>query len=265
MSSVGDVMSREERPPLVRFERRPVENVAESVKQGRYVATDVDFALVTPPYSKDCIVHKVSSWLEIVKKNVRDGRTPQSWLDQWKELYRRWQNGQEMPLNGTPIKGWGVISPAQQEMLININCMTVEDLAVVNDEGIRRIGIGAMELKNKAVAWLASMKDHGAVTQKMAALEHENTTLKTSLDTLQRQVEMLKAMIPQQHAEVVVQRAPSEITADELLDGNVPLVTSYMRGTSEPVAQEPPKRRGRPPKQVEAPPAVPQQAEGPII
>lgn len=235
--SVNDVMSREERPPYVRFERRPVEDKAASIEQGRYVAKDVDYALVTPPYSKDCVVHKVSSWLENVKKNVRDGRTPQAWADQWEEMYRRWKNGQEVPLNGTPIRGWGVISPAQQEMLVQITCMTVEDLAAVNDEGLRRIGMGGMELKQKAIAWLASMKDHGAVTQKQAALEQENAVLKESLKTLQDQVNALRAMIPTRQPDVVMEQSPQEITAAELLE-------------DEPV-EVVAKRRGRPPKQQE--------------
>lgn len=233
MSSVNDLTSREERPPYVSFERRPVENIAESKAQGRYIAMDVDFALVTPPYSKDCVVHKVSSWLEIVKKNVRDGRTPQAWLDQWQEMYKRWKNGQEMPINGTPIKGWGVISPSQQEMLIQINCRTVEDLADVNDEGMRRIGIGSADLKQKAKAWLASMKDHGVVTRQVTELEKENAILKASLEALQNQVDALKAMIPRQQ-ETVVQHDTNEITASELLE-------------DDPA----PKRRGRPPKQQE--------------
>lgn len=234
--SVNDVMSREERPPYVRFERRPVEDKQASIEQGRYVAKDIDYALVTPPYSKDCVVHKVSSWLENVKKNVRDGRTPQAWLDQWEEMYRRWKNGQEMPLNGTPIRGWGVISPAQQEMLVQINCMTIEDLAAVNDEGLRRIGMGGVELKQKATAWLASMRDHGAVTQKQAALEQENAVLKESLKTLQDQVNALRAMIPNRPVEVA-EHSPNEITAAELLE-------------DEPV-EVVAKRRGRPPKQQE--------------
>lgn len=229
--SVGDITNREERPPLVRFERRPVENVAASKTEGRYVAMDVDFALVTPPYSKDCVVHKVQNWLQNVRKNVQDGRTPQAWLEGWEKAYNAWKNGQEIPLRGTPIKGWGILSPAQQEMLIQINCPTVEDLADINDEGLKRIGIGGLDLKNKAKAWLASMKDHGGATMKIASLEAENATLKTSLEALERQVNALRAMIPTKQ-EIVEVHSPTEISAAELLE-------------YEPA----PKRRGRPPKQ----------------
>jgi len=235
--SVGELISREERPAYVRFERRPMEDKAASIREGRYVAKDVDFALVTPPYSKDCVEYKVEQWLINMDRNVRDGRIPEKWADQWKASYNSWKNGQEMPLSGTPIKGWGVLSPAQQQTLIAMNCLTVEDLAGINDEGLRRIGMGAVELRDKAKNWLASMKDHGAVTVQLAAMEQENRNLATTVESLKAQVEALKNMIPRQPEMVQVGREP-DISAAELLE-------------DEPVVEEP-KRRGRPPKAQEA-------------
>ena len=235
--SVGELISREERPAYVRFERRPMEDKAASIREGRYVAKDVDFALVTPPYSKDCVEYKVEQWLINMERNVRDGRIPEKWADQWKASYKSWKNGQEMPLSGTPIKGWGVLSPAQQQTLIAMNCLTVEDLAGINDEGLRRIGMGAVELRDKAKNWLASMKDHGAVTVQLAAMEQENRNLATTVESLKAQVEALKNMIPRQPEIVQVEREP-EISAAELL-------------VDDQVIEEP-KRRGRPPKVQEA-------------
>lgn len=235
--SVGELISREERPAYVRFERRPMEDKAASIREGRYVAKDVDFALVTPPYSKDCVEYKVEQWLINMERNVRDGRIPEKWADQWKASYNSWKNGQEMPLSGTPIKGWGVLSPAQQQTLIAMNCLTVEDLAGINDEGLRRIGMGAVELRDKAKNWLASMKDHGAVTVQLAAMEQENRNLATTVESLKAQVEALKNMIPRQPEMVQVGREP-DISAADLIE-------------DEPVVEEP-KRRGRPPKVQEA-------------
>lgn len=243
--SVGEVSNREERPAYVRFERRPVEDKEASLREGRYVAKDVDFALVTPPYSKDCVEQKVTRWLEDLERGVRDGRIPKQWADLWKEGYHKWQNGQEMPLHGTPILGWGVVSPAQQKMLIAVNCMTVEDLAQVNDEGMKRIGMGALDLRNKAKNWLASMKDHGGVTVQMTALESENKVLKASLETLQTQVKALQALIPQQSQpvqQVYVER--DQITASDLLEDSVT--------EPEQIIEDTPKRRGRPSKQESA-------------
>jgi hypothetical protein len=94
--SVGDVSNREERPAYVRFERRPIEDKEASLREGRYVAKDVDFALITPPYSKDCVEQKVTRWLEDLDRGVRDGRIPTQWVELWKDGLNKWRNGQEV-------------------------------------------------------------------------------------------------------------------------------------------------------------------------
>lgn len=215
MSVVGAIQEQQDRPAYVRFERVPVEDKKESLAQGRYVAKDVDYALITPPYSKDCIRIKAKQWIENMDMDLKNGRIPQSWRDQYLKQYEAWQNGQELPPVGTPIRGWGVISPAQQETLIRLNIMTVEDLAGINDEGTRRIGMGAIELRNKAKAWLAQLADKGPLTNKVASLETENASLKTTVETLAAQVEELKKLVAAPQA-VAVSRETG-ISADDIL------------------------------------------------
>ena len=191
MNIVGDVNERQDRPAYVRFEIVPVEDKAASEAAGHYVARDVELALITPPYSKDIFKIKVPQRKMNMKQDVANGRLPEAWMDKYIDAYAKWKNGQEIPLNGTPIKGWGVISPAQQETLIRMNILTVEDLAQVNAEGLSRIGMGATELKNKATGWLAQLNDKGPLTQKIAAVTAENDQLKKSVESLQKQVEKL--------------------------------------------------------------------------
>lgn len=191
MTAVGNVADREARPAYVRFERVAVEDKPASRTAGHYVAKNVDYALITPAYSKDVMKHDVKSWLPRLQSEVAAGRMPQSWADQYETQYKAWLNGQEIPLHGVPIKGWGVISPAQQETLIRMNIVTVEDLAGVNDEGIKRIGMGAMDLKVKARAWLSQLKDKGPATAEIAALKSENEVLKANQATQARQIQEL--------------------------------------------------------------------------
>lgn len=184
MSNVGMMNDRKERPAYVRFERRAIEDRAAASVGGRWPKKDVDYALVTPPYSKDVFEAVASEWLAQMAIEVRNSRLPEEWYDRYAQQYEKWKLGQEMPLDGEPIKGWGVISPAQQSNLIAINIRTVEDLAGVNDEGCRRIGMGAGELRDKAKAWLSQLKDKGPLTQENAVLKAENIAMKTTIDQL---------------------------------------------------------------------------------
>ncbi len=229
---------RKERPAYVRFERVALEDHAASLKAGHYVAKDVDMALITPPYTKDVFKVEVDQWMQTLDSDVRNERFPKEWADRYKEAYRAWQNGQEMPLHGTPIKGWGVISPAQQETLIRMNILTVEDLSLINQDGIGRIGMGALDLKTKASAWLAQLQDKGPLTQKMAAVEKENAILKSSVETLTRQVEELTALAksqfqaPRQAPQAQAPQAEA-ITAADLLEPE-DIVAAYTQKFGKP-------------------------------
>lgn len=222
MASVGDVAERNDRPAYVRFERVAVEDKPATLASGRYAAKDVDFALITPPYSRDVVRIKVSQWLLNLDQDVRNDRIPEAWADKYKEAYGRFKNGQEQPVTGTAIRGWGVISPAQQETLVRMNVLTVEDLAGINDEGMRRIGMGGVELKNKAKAWLSQLSDKGPLTEENAALKAENERLMIANEALTETVKALKGQIPA--AVPVVVRDP-EITADDILPENSKTLT----------------------------------------
>lgn len=220
MSVVGAVSERGDRPAYVRFERRAKEDKAASLREGKSVSVDVDYALITPPYSKDCVEIKIPQWKLNMESDVQNNRMPKEWQDKYLAQYAAWQNGQELPLTGTPIKDWGVCSPAQRENLIRMNILTVEDLAGINDEGLRRIGMGALELKTKAVTWLQSLKDHGPLTMKVTALETENKALKDQLDKLIEQVTLMTNALASQASGAplaVVSRSDTSISADDIL------------------------------------------------
>ena len=224
MQSIIDTVSdRGERPAWVRFERVAVENKAETLKQGKWVGTDVDIVHITPPYGKDEVDKKATAWIEQMNMQVIQQKMRPDWRDRYLAEYEAWKQGQELPVNGTPVLGWGVISPAQQKALIANRIVTVEDVAHMNDEGIKAVGMGAVTIKQKAVAWLAQVGDKGPLTIKMAAMEDENRTKGIEIDTLKRQVEELTAMVKASmnaplpmHS--VVMSNTNQITAADLMD-----------------------------------------------
>lgn len=216
MSVVDSVIDRKEIAPFVRFERLAVEDKAKSAQMGRYVAKDVDYALITAPYSKDVFKQKVGDWFEQLKRDAQGGKVAPEWIEKYQRQYDAWRNGQELPPEGTAIRGWGVISPAQQNELIRMNILTVETLANINAEGLTRIGMGAVELKTKANAWLAQLNDKGPLTLKIAETEKQNELLKGQVDVLQKQVEALMKAIKTD--EPVPHETSTEITADDLID-----------------------------------------------
>lgn len=217
--SVSELLDREvDRPAYVRFEIRAVQDAERSLETGHYVSKDEIWALVTPPYSKDCVEKRADIWLSQKEIDAKNGRISPKHLEFWKEAYKRFQAGQEEPVDGTPLKDWNAISPAQFNNLHAIGMKTVEDVAQANDEGLKRIGMGAIDLRNKARAWLQAAKDHGPLVNEVSALKKENETLKGSVESLMEQVTLLKRHLDKDTPrEVVIEETDSGISADDIL------------------------------------------------
>lgn len=209
-SLATDLIERKARPAMLRFEVQPVEDREASVKEGRYIAKDVEFVWVKAHGGVDDVCYKVTSWLKNLEQQVRSGEFPQPWFEQYQQQLDAWRKKQEIPLFGTPIKGWSVLSPAQQENLLRVDIRTVEDLAAMNDEGATRLGMGSLELKNKAKAWMAQAQDKGKFTQEMAALQQTNAVQAGQIDSLMRQVEEMRALLPKRALEKLKQEADDE-------------------------------------------------------
>lgn len=197
----SELMEQKARPALLRFELVPMEDKAASVKAGRYQARDVEFVWVKAQGGTDDVCYKVVNWLAYMENEVKGGRFPSLWWEQYQQQLVAWRAKQELPLFGTPIKTWPVISPAQRENLLRIDLRTVEDLAAINDEAASRIGMGSLDLKNKAKAWLAQSEDKGKLTQEMAALQQTNTIQSGQIDSMMRQIDEMRAMLPKKALE----------------------------------------------------------------
>jgi hypothetical protein len=176
----------EARPPYVTFEMRVVEDRNASIEAGHYVAKDVAFALLTPQGSKDIIPRIADEWFAGLEVQVREGRFRPDWLREFRTAYEAWKRDEEPPLNGTPLRNWPPISPAQYKALRNLRVLTVEDLAAANEETIARMGMGSRSLKQKAIDWLAQATDRSV--EEVSALRVANQDMARTLESMQAQM-----------------------------------------------------------------------------
>ena len=188
-------MEMTESPPYVRFEQRAEEDRNASIDAGHYVAKNVNYALITSPGSKDCVEKIAEDWLAQIKEKARDGSFPAQWAEHFAYVFKHWQEENTIPETGTPIKGWAMLSPAMQQQVIQANIRTVEDLAVMNESGLQRIGMGARDLQNKARAWLAEAASVGSVAAKNAALELKLEAALERIVTLEEENKVLAAQV----------------------------------------------------------------------
>lgn len=183
---------KEDRPSYVRFEKRPVEDRALSIANGHFTTSDVDFAVITPHGTSDEIPRVVKDWFTYLDQSAREDRIPKKFVDYYKECYEHYLKGEETPLQGTPIKDWPPLSPAQRTNLIAVRVYTVEDLAAANEATLGLMGMGARELQQKAENWLKSSTDLGKITEEISALQVANKRLEATTKTQNTTIQTLR-------------------------------------------------------------------------
>lgn len=153
------------------YEQR--EDQAASDEAGHPVYTDVPYVkIITPGNDK-----------EIINRRVKDD-DKKRWPKQWAAF----QANKKIEYDGTPIEQWPQVSAAQAATLKAMNVFTVEQLAEIADQNVGRIGMGMMDLKNKAKAYLEWQAGESSV-QKYA---QQNRRLKERVDQLEEQIAALE-------------------------------------------------------------------------
>jgi len=191
------------RPPYVRFKRVAVRDNAASVEAGYEVTRDEDFACITPPGSRDCVEKVAKDWLREIEAKHRGGDQgwPYEFVQGFKMAYEQYLQQNEMPPMGTPIRGFMLLQPSEQQRCLSANILTVEDLASANEQAIGRIGMGARALSEKAAAWLRTRGDGSA------QVASENINLKIENEQLKEQLASALDSIKQLDRELKTKRA----------------------------------------------------------
>lgn len=100
--------------------------------------------------------------------------------------YDLWKQGQDLPVDGTPLEAWSGLSKGQVAALKLLNIRSVEDLATVNDATMDKIGSGSRALREKALKFCeAQQSGVTAMAAKAAAAEATIRQLTERLNELE--------------------------------------------------------------------------------
>jgi hypothetical protein len=203
------------RPPFIRFEVRPIEDRAASITAGYYVTKDVDFIILVPHGSegKQSIEQPYGDWLKKIKPlaggdlmpsnasfdtpAMAAARFPAEWLEKIEAGYKAWKEGRELPIEGTPLDNWPVLSPSQRINAKQMHLLTVEDLAAASDEACQSVGIGGITLRQRARDWLEAKKaDPAKIAAQMESLQVQLKDLAAANEALRLRNQLLEAQAP---------------------------------------------------------------------
>ena len=183
-------MLQEERHGFyVEFELRPEEDREETISQGMPVFKDVEFAMITMPGGGLVVDKPINEALLYEWKNGDNRRKPPSPFAY--RAYEAWKEGREAPVNGTDLKNWPGVTPAQLKTCQNATVRTIEDLAEANADTIRKLGMGGVAMMEKAKAYLAAANQN-KTSEEVSALMVKLDALS---DTVKRKDEQISDLL----------------------------------------------------------------------
>lgn len=194
------------RPPYIEFKRIAKDDPKRSVELGYRVTKDVDMAYVMQPGSKDQVERVATDWLESIKRKMLEGAPdayPEEWVMAIHKKYDAWKQGQEAPLDGTSVREWPVLSPAQAENFIAMHILTIEDVAAMTEEAMSRF-MGARDLREKAREWLKGKEISESAMKENVELKQANAAMQKTMAELLERISMLE------NREVVPAEAPKK-------------------------------------------------------
>ena len=159
-------------------------NLKKSEEQGRPVYDAVDRVKIISPGNKLSTIDRVARKVDI---------------DRFPRQYEAYKRKTPQIGNGTPLKAWFAVSPAQIAELNYFEVHTVEQLASISDDVITRMGPGYMNLRQRANEWVSKASAD--------AKDMEVQALKQQLEELTTLVNMQATSAP---AAKRRQRRPAE-------------------------------------------------------
>jgi hypothetical protein len=181
---------KKEQFPLIKFDKVAVEDRDATIEAGRRITKDVDMVFIKQIGEKDETMRNAEEWVKQLYEKAMGGNgkrpsIPMEWYEFANKSYENWKKGYEAPREGTPVREWPILTPAQIQNLHSMNTYTVEEIAKWTENAVVMYGMGGRELRDKARLWLES---GDAKAEQIQALQVENKSLKDKLQDLADQV-----------------------------------------------------------------------------
>lgn len=164
----------------VRFFLHPRANPQKSREEGRPIFDQCEFIEIMQPGNKESVISRPATMFD---------------KSRFATQYRAFKEKGEKAVTGTPLEEWGVLNNAQVEELRYFNCVTVEQLAHMQDSLISKFP-GLRPYHDRARVYLENAKENqlsSRVSAEMEDIKNENDALKAQLNDLAKQLADMRA------------------------------------------------------------------------
>jgi hypothetical protein len=181
----------------VRFYKRPVQQEAETLAEGRPIYKEFDFVHI-------CVAGDTLTEIDTYALASHRTRFPIQWAN-----YQNRLGADDQEIMGTPVSEWPLVSKSQAEELRAMKFHTVEAIANASDQQLQRMGMAAgmspYAFRDKAKSFL-NLASNSAETDKrtqeienlraeLAKKSEENAKIKAETDAKLAQMQEQMAAI----------------------------------------------------------------------
>lgn len=153
---------------------------------------------------------------------------------EWPDAYERFRKGLDFSVDGTPLEQWNILGRKHVLELKGLDIHTVEQCAALSDIAIQKIGMGGLEVRKLAKAYLDDAEASKVTTE---ALERANRA-ESQLGAMQMQMDQMRQQMDGMFKELMAQKnAPSAV--DSYVPGDHDPMQAHvgLHMASEPPAQ----------------------------
>jgi hypothetical protein len=170
-----DPFNRQQRDPdaalVAVFKSHSIPNEAKTAAAGRPIEDDIEICEIRFPGSRAVSVFPATAVSHWVTDPYTGHQTQQTYAERFSHQYRQFKAQTVQTKQGTPLEYVPFLTAGRRAELKAQNLYTIEALAEIDGEPLKNLGVGARELKNQAMEFIAGAQRLAPSTQLQAKLE----------------------------------------------------------------------------------------------
>lgn len=192
------------------FRPLAVENLHKSKLEGRPIFDDMEVCEIRVPGSRDVKVFPANTFSDWVTDPYTGSQVKRTYAERFAHQYRQFKAHFEQTKSGTPLTHVPFLTEGRRAELRALNIYTIEQLAAIDGQELKNIGLNGREQKNKAVEYI-----------EQARISAPNIQMQAELDAMRSKMELVEEdnkLLAQKVAAAAAAMTP-ETSGDATLDG----------------------------------------------
>jgi hypothetical protein len=177
---------------VVTFFNHTIVNPSKTAQEGRPIFDDVVVCQIRTPGGRNTVpVFPALAFCGWIDDPITGEQKPQTYAERFSKQYRQFKEQQQQTISGTPIDYAPFLTEGKRAELRAMAVYTIEQLAHIDGQELKNLGLQGREWKNLAIEYLVESKSGASIETMRAELE----ALRAANQVLQDDNEQMKTLV----------------------------------------------------------------------